>query len=133
MVTEGRPIQELIGDDPIFSAGGELAFNWLNSNNCVGVVLTGGYLSSVVLCNMARARRDNNWQETSGFIYILESGRFYPFTRLFRPGDPALEAKIRKYRKKAAKLPGQFFEIEMAMARRLGKWGKKKRKIPLKK
>ena len=32
MVTEGRPIQELIGDDPIFSAGGKLAFNLLNSN-----------------------------------------------------------------------------------------------------
>ena len=32
-------------DDPVFSVGGDLAFNWRYSNNGVRIVLTGGYLS----------------------------------------------------------------------------------------
>ena len=53
VVTEGGPIQESVsnnaqnlGDDPVFSVGGDLAFNWAYSNNGVRVVLTGGRLSA---------------------------------------------------------------------------------------
>lgn len=52
VVTEGGPIQEDVLDgamnleeDPIFSVGGDLAFNWVYGDNGVRVVLTGGYLS----------------------------------------------------------------------------------------
>ncbi|XP_063693524.1 uncharacterized protein LOC134825291 [Bolinopsis microptera] len=52
IVTQGGPIQESIaddadnlGDDPIFSVGGDLAFNWAYSNNGCRIVLTGGHLS----------------------------------------------------------------------------------------
>ena len=52
MVTEGGPIQlsvsktaQNLGDDPIFSVGGDLAFNWAYGNNGARIVLTGGRLS----------------------------------------------------------------------------------------
>jgi len=52
IATEGGPIQESVSinalnmdDDPIFSVGGDLAFNWAYSNNGARIVLTGGYLS----------------------------------------------------------------------------------------
>ena len=51
IVTEGGPIQESIaedalnlGDDPIFSVGGDLAFNWVYHDNGHRVLLTGGNL-----------------------------------------------------------------------------------------
>jgi hypothetical protein len=51
-VTEGGPIQEYIApgaqnlaDDPVFSVGGDLAFNWGYSRNGARLVLTGGHLS----------------------------------------------------------------------------------------
>ncbi|KAL5254524.1 hypothetical protein ACHWQZ_G014094 [Mnemiopsis leidyi] len=53
IVTEGGPLQESISrnaqnmeDDPIFSVGGDLAFNWGYTDNGHRIVLTGGYLSS---------------------------------------------------------------------------------------
>lgn len=51
IVTEGGPIQRsssksaYMGDDPIFSIGGDLAFNWGYANNGVRITLTGGNLS----------------------------------------------------------------------------------------
>lgn len=51
VVTEGGPIQESVynaqnmADDPVFSVGGDLAFNWGYSRNGARIVLTGGYLS----------------------------------------------------------------------------------------
>ena len=52
IVTQGGPIQESIaddagnlGDDPIFSVGGDLAFNWAYSGNGCRIALTGGHLS----------------------------------------------------------------------------------------
>jgi len=52
VVTEGGPIQESVsnnalnmGDDPIFSVGGDLAFNWAYGNNGARIVLTRGHLS----------------------------------------------------------------------------------------
>jgi hypothetical protein len=52
IVTIGGPIQESIaddaknlGDDPIFSVGGDLAFNWAYSDNGCRIALTGGHLS----------------------------------------------------------------------------------------
>ena len=53
VVTEGGPIQESVadnagnmGDDPVFSVGGDLAFNWAYGDNGVRIVLTGGFLSA---------------------------------------------------------------------------------------
>lgn len=53
VVTEGGPIQESVSenamnmdDDPIFSVGGDLAFNWAYANNGARIVLTGGRLSA---------------------------------------------------------------------------------------
>ena len=53
-MTEGGPIQESVGvnaqnlgDDPVFSVGGDLAFNWGYTDNGHRIVLTGGYLSPV--------------------------------------------------------------------------------------
>ena len=54
IVTEGGPIQEDIAldapymdDDPIFSVGGDLAFNWgYSNNNGVWIVLTGAHTRS---------------------------------------------------------------------------------------
>ena len=34
-----------MGDDPVFSVGGDLAFNWAYGNNGARIVLTGGRLS----------------------------------------------------------------------------------------
>ena len=52
VVTEGGPIQESVsnhaqnmGDDPVFSVGGDLAFNWAYNYNGARIVLTGGRLS----------------------------------------------------------------------------------------
>jgi len=52
IVSEGGPIQESIAvnatnmeDDPVFSVGGDLAFNWAFGDNGVRIVLTGGHLS----------------------------------------------------------------------------------------
>ena len=52
VVTEGGPLQGSIGanaqnleDDPIFSVGGDLAFNWNNDDNGHRIVMTGGYLT----------------------------------------------------------------------------------------
>ena len=52
IATQGGPIQESIGDDaenlgddPIFSVGGDLALNWAYSNNGCRIALTGGHLS----------------------------------------------------------------------------------------
>jgi len=52
VVTEGGPIQESVsnnalnmGDDPIFSVGGDLAFNWAYNNCGTRIALTGGYLA----------------------------------------------------------------------------------------
>ncbi|XP_063689988.1 uncharacterized protein LOC134822717 [Bolinopsis microptera] len=52
IVTQGGPIQESVaddadnlGDDPIFSVGGDLAFNWTYSNNGCRIALTEGHLS----------------------------------------------------------------------------------------
>ena len=52
VVTEGGAVQEYtvrgahnLGDDPIFSVGGDLAFNWGYSYNGARLVLTGGHLS----------------------------------------------------------------------------------------
>ena len=52
IVTKGGPIQESVavnatnlGDDPIFSVGGDLAFNWAFSDNGCRIVLTEGHLS----------------------------------------------------------------------------------------
>lgn len=54
IVTEGGPIQESISinarnmdDDPVFSVGGDLAFNWGYTDNGHRIVLTGGHLSAV--------------------------------------------------------------------------------------
>ena len=54
IVTQGGPIQESIaddagnlGDDPIFSVGGDLAFNWAYGDNGCRIALTGGHLSDV--------------------------------------------------------------------------------------
>ena len=54
VVTEGGPIQESISkaaqnlaDDPLFSVGGDLAFNWGYGNNGARIVLTGARLSGV--------------------------------------------------------------------------------------
>lgn len=51
-MTEGGPIQQSISnsaqnleDDPVFSVGGDLAFNWAYGNNGARIVLTGGRLS----------------------------------------------------------------------------------------
>ena len=53
VVTSGGPIQESIADDaenleddPIFSVGGDLAFNWAYYNNGCRIALTGGHLST---------------------------------------------------------------------------------------
>ena len=53
IVTSGGPIQESVSataknlaDDPIFSVGGDLAFNWAYSDNGCRIALTGGYLSA---------------------------------------------------------------------------------------
>jgi len=53
VVTEGGPIQESVSvnarnmvDDPVFSVGGDLAFNWAYGDNGVRIVLTGGRLSA---------------------------------------------------------------------------------------
>ena len=52
VVTSGGPIQESVAedaanlsDDPIFSVGGDLAFNWVYNDNGHRIVMTGGYLS----------------------------------------------------------------------------------------
>ncbi|KAL5268802.1 hypothetical protein ACHWQZ_G002591, partial [Mnemiopsis leidyi] len=52
VATEGGPLQEEVSDgaqnmvdDPVFSVGGDLAFNWGYGNNGVRIVLTGGNLS----------------------------------------------------------------------------------------
>ncbi|KAL5247273.1 hypothetical protein ACHWQZ_G019215 [Mnemiopsis leidyi] len=52
VVTEGGPIQQSIAadalnidTDPIFAVGGDLAFNWIYSNNGNRITLTGGHLS----------------------------------------------------------------------------------------
>ena len=52
VVTEGGPLQESVsknaqnmGDDPIFSVGGDLAFNWAYYDNGHRIVMTGGNLS----------------------------------------------------------------------------------------
>ena len=52
IVTDGGPIQESIAedaenmeDDPIFSVGGDLAFNWAYHDNGCRIALTGGHLS----------------------------------------------------------------------------------------
>merc|ERR1712176_808666 len=52
VVTEGGPLQESVSnnaqnmeDDPIFSVGGDLAFNWGYTDNGHRIVLTGGNLS----------------------------------------------------------------------------------------
>jgi len=52
VVTMGGPLQESISknaknmdDDPIFSVGGDLAFNWVYTNNGHRIVMTGGWLS----------------------------------------------------------------------------------------
>ena len=52
IVTEGGPLQEEVAnnaanlhDDPIFSVGGDLAFNWCNGNNGHRIVMTGGFLA----------------------------------------------------------------------------------------
>ena len=54
VVTEGGPLQENVsanaqnmGDDPVFSVGGDLAFNWVHADNGHIIVLTGGNLSPV--------------------------------------------------------------------------------------
>jgi len=54
VVTEGGPLQVSVSkmaqnlhDDPIFSVGGDLAFNWAYTNNDHRIVMTGGYLSPV--------------------------------------------------------------------------------------
>ena len=54
IVTEGGPIQESVSknaqnmaDDPIFSVGGDLAFNWGYNGNGARIALTGGHLSPV--------------------------------------------------------------------------------------
>jgi len=54
VVTEGGPIQESVSvnarnmdNDPVFSVGGDLAFNWANADNGHRIVLTGGHLSAV--------------------------------------------------------------------------------------
>ena len=54
VVTEGGPLQEIISsnaqhleDDPVFSVGGDLAFNWAYTDNGHRIVLTGGNLSPV--------------------------------------------------------------------------------------
>lgn len=56
VVTEGGPIQESVSvnarnmdNDPIFSVGGDLAFNWAYSNNGARIALTGGHLSEAHL------------------------------------------------------------------------------------
>jgi len=52
IVTYGGPIQQSIADgaenmedDPIFSVGGDLAFNWAYGDNGCRIALTGGHLS----------------------------------------------------------------------------------------
>ena len=52
IVTEGGPVLEMVSKnaknvdkDPVFSVGGDLAFNWAYTNNGHRIVLTGGYLS----------------------------------------------------------------------------------------
>ena len=52
IVSRGGPVFKSISptawgmeDDPIFSLGGDLAFNWAYSNNGARVVMTGGHLS----------------------------------------------------------------------------------------
>ena len=54
VVSEGGPVQEDVaedaanlGDDPIFSVGGDLAFNWGYDQNGARLVLTGGHLSDI--------------------------------------------------------------------------------------
>merc|ERR1719177_98829 len=54
VVTEGGPIQESVSanarnmkDDPVFSVGGDLAFNWGWRDNGVRIVLTGGHLADI--------------------------------------------------------------------------------------
>lgn len=54
IVTEGGPIQESVSKkalhmekDPIFSVGGDLAFNWVYTDNGHRIVMTGGHLSPV--------------------------------------------------------------------------------------
>merc|ERR1719232_349269 len=75
VVTEGGPLQESISklaqnmeDDPVFSVGGDLAFNWLYLNNGVRIVLTGGYLSP----------KDSNDENTHGLgnhiIFGVDTG-----------------------------------------------------------
>ena len=53
VVTEGGPLQESVGanapnleDDPVFSAGGDVAFNWNNNDNGHRLVMTGGILTN---------------------------------------------------------------------------------------
>ena len=55
VVTSGGPIQESIADDaanlsddPIFSVGGDLAFNWINGDNGHRIVMTEGFLAPLV-------------------------------------------------------------------------------------
>ena len=53
VVTEGGPLQESVGanahnlnDDPIFSVGGDVGFNWNNDDNGHRLVMTGGFIAS---------------------------------------------------------------------------------------
>ncbi|KAL5257029.1 hypothetical protein ACHWQZ_G012077 [Mnemiopsis leidyi] len=64
VVTSGGPIQESIADDaanlsddPIFSVGGDLAFNWINNDNGHRIVMTEGFLAPLV--TVADVSEDN--------------------------------------------------------------------------
>ena len=55
VVTSGGPVQESVADDaanlsddPIFSVGGDLAFNWINNDNGHRIVMTEGFLAPLV-------------------------------------------------------------------------------------
>jgi len=85
IVTQGGPIQESIaddagnlGDDPIFSVGGDLAFNWAYGDNGCRIALTGGHLSEAHV-NDENTHGLGNDYAVNPFTNIQQSGNYWTF------------------------------------------------------
>ena len=83
IVSRGGPVFKSISptardmdDDPIFSLGGDLAFNWAYNNNGARIVMTGGHLSGAAV-NDDMVRGIGNHYACSPLTGVVLSGSKY--------------------------------------------------------
>ena len=147
VVTEGGPLQVSVSnhaqnmdEDAIFSVGGDLAFNWMYTNNGHRIVMTGGHLSTVdsnddktrglgndLQCNPKTGVSVKKWASevlniASGYLYLLGTDFGAGWKELGRRGRDSFGNYAIFVSEEANSFPGPGYKLGLTVEAESKPW-----------